>query len=352
MAGQTRVSVVVPFYGKDVFLKGCIENILQQTLRDLEVVVVSEPDAAPELTAFLDEHPDPRIRHLPNPTRLGLERSLNRVMPECHGEYLARQDSDDLSAPRRLERQVAYLDSHKDIDILGTWSHMVSADLTLIGPNRPPVGPGFVRWFSLFEDPIINSSSMMRRGVFQKAGGYDPEMSSAEDYAFWTEALKTCTMDNLPEVLCYQRRNPAGVSLTNPGRQTELAHLISRRSMEEVLGHELTEGVAWAMRRPYLMAGLEDCIEGERQLLRLRDSFLEGRPASPDDVRKIRDDLHSRIWRLSMRGFGISPWRGTSAVARALLRSPPRLRPKDLKQWASLSSVSFREGRRTKGGAP
>ena len=342
---------MVPFYGNDPFLKGCIENILQQTLRDFEVVLVSEPDAAPALLSFLNGHPDPRIRHLPNPTRLGLERSLNRAVPKCRGEFIARQDSDDLSAPQRLERQVAYLDSHKEIDILGTWSHMMTADLTFIGPNQPPVGPGFIRWFALFEDPIINSSSMMRRGVFLKVGGYDPEMRCAEDYSFWSRALKTCMMDNLPEVLCYQRRNPAGISLTNQERQTELAQRISRRSMEEMLGHELRDGVAWAMRRPYLGASLEDCIEAEKQLLRLRDSYMQSYPTSPDDARKIRDDLHSRVWRLSMRGLGVSPRKGASSVMRALVKSPPRPRISDLKAWAAFSSVSFREGRRSRKGA-
>lgn len=348
MAGQPRVSVVVPFYGNDVFLKGCIENILQQTLRDLEVVVVSEPEAAEKLTVFLDEHPDRRVRHLPNATRLGLELSLNRVIPECRGEYLARQDSDDLSAPQRLERQVAYLDAHKEIDVLGTWSHMMSVDLAFIGCNQTPVGPGFIHWFGLFEDPIINSSSMMRSGVFHKVGGYDPEMRCAEDYAFWSKVIRTLKMDNLPEVLCYQRRNPLGISYTNTARQAELAQMISRRSMEEVLGYELTEGVAWAMRRPYMLAGLEDNIEAAKQLFHLRDSFLEKYPASPSDARKIEDDLHARAWRLCMKSFGISPLKGSPSVARTFLRSPPGLTSKGLKGWSSLSLVSFKEGRKIK----
>jgi glycosyltransferase involved in cell wall biosynthesis len=78
--------------------------------------------------ALVDSFADPRIRLLVNPANLGLARSLNRGLGAARGCYIARQDVDDISEPMRLARQVAFLDEHPEVALVGTWYTEIDAD--------------------------------------------------------------------------------------------------------------------------------------------------------------------------------------------------------------------------------
>ena len=114
-----RVSVILPAYNAEAYLKEAIDSILNQTFPDFQLIVINDcsTDGTEEI---IRQYADPRLVPVKNEKNLGIAATLNRGLSLAQGDYIARMDADDISLPHRLERQVAYLDAHPDIAVLGT----------------------------------------------------------------------------------------------------------------------------------------------------------------------------------------------------------------------------------------
>ena len=103
------------------YVRDAVRSVLGQTYKDFELLVIddcSTDGTAAELERVADG--DDRLRIVRNDENVGLTRSLNRGLDEARGEYVARHDADDRSAPERLARQVAYLNANPDVAVVGT----------------------------------------------------------------------------------------------------------------------------------------------------------------------------------------------------------------------------------------
>src|SRR5579864_8737730 len=119
-----KVSVLLAVHDGEPYVHEAVRGVLKQTFREFEFLVVD--DASTDNTvAIVDSFADPRIRILRNEHNLGQVPSLNRGLLEARGEYVARIDADDVSLPRRLERQVALLDAQPEVALVGAWMSLV-----------------------------------------------------------------------------------------------------------------------------------------------------------------------------------------------------------------------------------
>ncbi len=166
------------------------------------------------------------LRH-PGGANRGLVASLNLALTEARGELLARMDADDRSYPERFERQVAFLDAHPDVGVVGcradsfdgveqsVWGEFTTADL--------------IRWHVLFTTPLPGAVLILRRRVVEQVGGYDASAEHAEDYRFLLDLSRVTLIRSLPEPLYYYRRDVAtSVSRTHRARQFETYREIQR----------------------------------------------------------------------------------------------------------------------------
>jgi glycosyltransferase involved in cell wall biosynthesis len=111
--GSPKVTVLMPVFNVERYLQEAIESILNQTFSDFEFIIIHDPST--DITAeILQSFGDPRIKITNNEKILGLIESLNTGLGIARGEYIARMDSDDISLPERLEKQVNYLNAHPD----------------------------------------------------------------------------------------------------------------------------------------------------------------------------------------------------------------------------------------------
>src|SRR5688572_24039063 len=97
-----------------------LRSILTQTYQNWELIVVDDGsiDRTPEIISCIQ---DSRVRFIREPSRnRGLAARLNQCVRLARGQYIARMDADDVAYPHRLERQVQFLEAHRDIDLLGT----------------------------------------------------------------------------------------------------------------------------------------------------------------------------------------------------------------------------------------
>jgi Glycosyltransferases involved in cell wall biogenesis len=194
-----RVSILMPVYNVAPYLREAMDSILTQTYHDFELIVLD--DCSPDKSAeILDSYIDSRIVRYRGEYNAGLANVLNVGMKMARGEFIARMDSDDVSLPERLEKQVAYLDAHPDMDLC-------SCGMQLFGRETETwireLDPEDVKITALFYSPILHASCVWRRLNFEKSGlGFNQDMVPAEDYDMWTRALVAgLQLVNIPDVL-------------------------------------------------------------------------------------------------------------------------------------------------------
>ena len=117
------ISVVMPVYNGEKYLKDAIDSILNQTHTDFEFIIVN--DGSTDNTAnIIDSYVDSRIIHVRQENR-GLPKALNVGASISKGEYIARMDADDISLPNRLKSQYLFFKSNSDISVLaGSFSYI------------------------------------------------------------------------------------------------------------------------------------------------------------------------------------------------------------------------------------
>lgn len=213
---MVKVSVILPAYNAADTVGEAIESILRQTWTDWELIVIndgSKDKTKEEILGYTDE----RIRYIENDGNKGLIYTLNRGLELAKGEYIARMDADDISLPARLEKQVRYLDAHKDVVVLGTgfktFGEGITSSVVLLGEDDKQIKANY-----LTEFPFAHPTVMMRRVAGLR---YNGDYKNAEDYRLWLDLMSEGRYHNLQEVLLHYRISPSQVTQRASASQQE-----------------------------------------------------------------------------------------------------------------------------------
>lgn len=249
-----RVSVVLPVRDGEAHLEEAVDSILLQTFVDLELVVVDDGsvDSTPRLLADFAAH-DVRVR-VHRLDRVGLVAALNAGIEVAHGVYVARMDADDVSLPRRIERQVAELDRRPRLGVLGTQVRYIDAAGSAIGLWSLPLGEELVRWSLCFGTPLAHPSVMIRRSLLVRHA-YSAAALHAEDYDLWLRLSAETQLDNLPEILFERRVHGASISDLHEDEQATTAAEVQRRAVAAALGREPSTRQIEVLRAPHSIVG-------------------------------------------------------------------------------------------------
>jgi len=241
MSATPRVTVLMPVYNAERYLRPAIDSILAQTFGDFEFLIVNDgsSDGSWEIMA---SYADPRIKLVGNPHNMGLAKTLNRGLRLAAGDLIARQDADDVSCPDRLRRQVEFLDGHPETALVGSQARIINDD------GRPN-GLRFdrcceyksIRWDLMFDNSFTHTSVMFRREIVAgELGGYDESFSYCQDYDLWSRiASRHCVM-NLPSTLVDYRMHPFS-RMSDQLRcvMAEENRRVIRRNTSAVLGEQM-----------------------------------------------------------------------------------------------------------------
>jgi hypothetical protein len=203
----------MPVYNAAAYVGNAVRSVLAQAFTDFELLVIDDgsADASAEVVQSFS---DPRIRFVRNERNLGLTPTLNRGLSLARGELVARQDADDISEPDRLARQVAFLDAHADIALVGSWYRKIDADGRITAERRLPVRDAELRWAMLSYCPIVHSTATFRRYAVMALGGYDERFAYAQDFDLWSRVARHHRMANVPESLVRYRVLPTSLTAT------------------------------------------------------------------------------------------------------------------------------------------
>ena len=224
-----RVTVFMPVYDSEAYLREAIDSILSQSFGDLELVVADDGSSDGSLAIARDAaQADPRVRILALPHG-GEVAARDAALAVSRGDLLLNHDSDDVSLPGKLETLVTYLAEHPRTAIVGCLAdYFDDAGRTLGGPALE-TEPGRIRTTFGRANAIVNSAALIRRQVFRAIGGYREEYRSADDYDFFSRALQAgFELANVPSVLHRIRLHGESVSARRTMRQADLVSRIQQ----------------------------------------------------------------------------------------------------------------------------
>jgi len=199
------ISVLMPAFNCQAYLRDSIESILNQTFFDFEFIIIDDGSTDNSIK-ILQEYAekDKRIRLIRNPKNVGLIESLTIANQYCTGEYIARMDADDISLPDRLERQFAFMQSHPEIDLLGTGSSFIDEKGNPVGSELIEPSDPILIWLQMFFRSSIHHHAILAKNALYKRfneNGLERNYPYAEDYAFWLRMGFDHTYANLNAVL-------------------------------------------------------------------------------------------------------------------------------------------------------
>jgi glycosyltransferase involved in cell wall biosynthesis len=321
------VSVVMPVYNGERFLREAVDSVLGQTYRELELVVVDDgsTDRTAEILASYGRA-DSRVVVQRQTQNQGVVAARNRAAELAQGKFIAMLDADDISVATRSERQVRHLQSHPEIGVLGGAVQTVDAEGRLGRVKRFPEPPALAAWLLLFVNTLANSATMLRREVREAVGWYSAEFAyGAEDYDFFARAARATRLSNLPDVVVHYRTWSGSMTQRSWERLENNATSIVRREASALLGRDVPSEDALSLRG-LATDRYPTTPDAIRRLARLVDAVgkavTEQPGADPSDRAAVRRDAAVKLWLLSTLAMRRSPGLGISLAAEASRLSP------------------------------
>lgn len=207
--GTIETSILMAVYHGDDrrALAASLDSLANQTLPPEQIVLVRDGPVGDDLQHVIDTfestHPGWLTQVILRENQ-GLVAALNRGIDACHGELVLRMDADDIAHPERIERQVAWMDAHPDVGVLGTAMTEFTDDPAMAAREKPvkEEHDEIVRQLP-WRNPVNHPTVCIRRTLL--ADGY-PDLEYLEDYFLWAQLIaRGVRFHNLPLALVSYR---------------------------------------------------------------------------------------------------------------------------------------------------
>lgn len=225
------ISVVMPVFNGEKFLKIAIESVLNQTYTDFELVIIND-GSIDKSAEIINSYQDSRIRFLENEGNKGIFYTRNRLFEEAKGNYIAILDCDDYAEPIRLEKQVHFLDKNNEFGLVGSWITLIDEENKIKGAWNLEYRPERIPAKLLFSNQFAQSSVMMRKEFSDLK--YREEIPLAEDYDLWVRISQKTRVINLAESLVKYRFHDDNISQTKEKELQDNVFKIYKYQLEEL----------------------------------------------------------------------------------------------------------------------
>ena len=204
------IAVILPVYKNDKvpYIHLSLDSILNQTYKNIHLYVGVDGPVGEDLEKCLQKYEqNDKVMVCWFPENRGLAIVLNDLLDVCFKagyDIIARMDADDISIPERIEKQVAYLESHQDIDVVGGAIEEIDENSESRGKTitYPETHDGCYKFFAR-RNPHAHPAVTFRKRFFEKAGcKYRPEYRQNQDTMLWVDGMKAGTRHaNLKDVV-------------------------------------------------------------------------------------------------------------------------------------------------------
>lgn len=230
MAAQTEpvVSIVMPVYNGERYIRDAVKSCLEQSFSDLELICVDDAstDGTPEILHEYAEADD-RVRYVRHSENKKLPKALNTGFEIASGRYFSWTSDDNLYAPEAIDVMVSFLEANTDVDLVYAGYRRIDEEcraLDTVMPSDPE---------EIFTRNIVGACFLYRRTIHDSIGGYRHEMFLAEDYDFWLRAYLRFRIAALDEVLYTYRVHSSALGQTYPEGVAEARRACLEHVLEE-----------------------------------------------------------------------------------------------------------------------
>ena len=294
----------MPVYNRERFLAAAIESILAQTFTDFEFLIVDDgsQDRSAEIIRSFAQR-DERIRFFQLERNVGKAAAKNHAIEAAQGEYIAGMDSDDVSQPERLEKQLKAMRANPEIGVLGTCGVMTDEDLNPFGYWDVPENHAQIAYDIFIGQVVLGPSLVIRRDVVDAVGGYEPTRKRGTDIEWVSRLIAQTRFANLPDRLYLYRQHDGQDPIAQAER--EFAELMRRllfrlwgeapqASFDRFARVRRREKLGWRQRRL-----------AKRDILRLIDAMIASNWIEPADrsflhrvLNRQLEQTTPRIWQM------------------------------------------------------
>ena len=206
MNEEPQISIVMPVYNGEKYIKKTIESILSQSYSNFELLIIDDC-GNDESIKIVRSTNDKRIRIISNEQNRGIAYSRNVGIKNARGKYIALMDDDDLAPLDRLMLEYNYLEEHEDVDAVGGRYCIINESDKVIEYSPDSLqNPKFIKASLMFYDSIGNGSMMFRKSVVDENNiKFRDDCLGMEDYLFWIEFSKYGNITNLKDIMLYWR---------------------------------------------------------------------------------------------------------------------------------------------------
>jgi glycosyltransferase involved in cell wall biosynthesis len=199
------ITVALPAFNSGRTIGAAILSILRQSYGNFELLVMDD-GSSEDTVRVAQSIEDPRIALVADGVHRGLPAQLNRAIDMARGKYFARMDADDIAYPSRFQRQVEFLNSHPDVDLLGSSMTIFRNDGSLLGTRRCPRTHAEICARPWHRFPMAHPTWMGRIEWF-RANRYDEHAVRMEDRELLLRTYSTSHFANIPEALLAYRED-------------------------------------------------------------------------------------------------------------------------------------------------
>ena len=229
----SRVTVLMPVYNGEKYLKIAIESILNQTFKNFEFLIIND-GSTDRTDQIIKSFNDSRIIYIKNEHNLGIVKTLNKGLGLIKSEYIVRMDADDISYPKRIEYQVSFMDKNPRIAISGT-DILRFDEAGKRGRTRVLTDSKSIRTQLLFQNALMHPTVIIRSSILIEGNYYYKDnFKACEDHALWLEISKLHEITNISKVLLDYRIHSASIT-RNANKELDLSSDMHLNIYEDVL---------------------------------------------------------------------------------------------------------------------
>lgn len=227
MKSLPLVSVLIPTYNYGRFLKQCLESVVNQTYKNIEVIIVDD-GSTDNTKQIIQEYPVVRYYYQNNS---GVSVARNRLLKEARGEYIAFIDADDYWTEDKIEKQISYLQNHPDED-------MVFSICRNFFDNEQVANNKKAQFLAQTDFLAGIPSALIKKEIFDKFGFFEDDMEYGEDSEWLMRVrLHGIKSGRIDEVLYFRRLHGNNITIQktpigNEGYKMLVAKLRAKAKME------------------------------------------------------------------------------------------------------------------------
>lgn len=231
MEYQPLISIVMPAFHAEKYIRQAIDSILQQIYKNWELLICDDC-SADNTASIISSYSDHRIKSIRNTSNMGYLKVCNKLFAQCKGEFITFQDADDYSSPHRLEKLIAAFQKSPDVMMIGSYARIVDESGKFIRNDERKLNYVEILQKLPMTSQFNGATVMIKRKVFEYIGGYREYFNdyAYQDYDWTFRIAENFVSINIPEYLYFYRQQPAGNS--------------KKISPKRAISHELVQWLA------------------------------------------------------------------------------------------------------------